>query len=385
MNYDYAEDMIWPDYEFECGWGVYEDGSLTKVIGISNMKLSYDVNWGLNEPLASFGNGMADGRYMLSQVYRPKGSDEWMPCETCTYRMSYIIATISGKKLTLKVAAEEDYTNKITINSVNYSVSSFEVGRPVEATVNLTNNGDSFQELICLKYGNQMTMVCGSVEPGKTGTVKLHLLPKISGDIPVKISTNPSASNVVWSGTITVATASAQYLSATVTTPGLVGETLTGTTLKVNANVKNVGTNTYENVIQLCLYENTEDPSSQLFGGPLVTTKSMMATIKPGETKEVLFSIEELNPDIQYFFFISYFSQGVMYFEIPGVGYPFFPTAQAVIPGDVDGDGDVDVDDINTVVQYIFAGEYIEKADVNNDGKVDAADIVEIVKVIKKK
>ena len=383
IGYDYySDDEVWPDYEFECGWGLYQDGVLKTVLGVSSLTLSKDVYWGYNAPMISFGKGLADGVYMLSQVYRPKSSEEWLPCETSTYKMSYIVATISGTTLTLRKAAEEDYTPNITINSVNYSVSSFEVGKPVEVTVNLTNNGDAFQELVCFWYGSQKTIVCGSVESGKTGTVQLHFSPYASGEMPVKISTDTKGSNMIWSETISVAAAKPQVLSATATTPGLDGETLTGTTLKVNLKVKNEGSNIYENVIQLCLCKNTETPP--YYGGPIVIAKSVMATIQPGETKTIEYTIPKLNPTIQYCFFVSYFSGGKETdLEIPGVGYPFYPTAQAAIPGDVNEDGDVNDKDVKAIADMIMSGTYNAKADLNEDNKVNAADIVFLVKMIK--
>ena len=50
--------------------------------------------------------------------------------------------------------------------------------------------------------------------------------------------------------------------------------------------------------------------------------------------------------------------------------------------GDINGDGNVDNADIITIVGYIMAGEYDEKADLNGDDNVDAADVVELVKCI---
>ena len=51
--------------------------------------------------------------------------------------------------------------------------------------------------------------------------------------------------------------------------------------------------------------------------------------------------------------------------------------------GDINGDNKVDDEDINTIVGYIMAGQYEQKADLNNDNKVNAADIVEFVKKYK--
>jgi len=45
------------------------------------------------------------------------------------------------------------------------------------------------------------------------------------------------------------------------------------------------------------------------------------------------------------------------------------------ILGDVNGDGDVSVQDLSESVKVVMSGEYNEKADVNSDGKVDVNDV----------
>ena len=56
--------------------------------------------------------------------------------------------------------------------------------------------------------------------------------------------------------------------------------------------------------------------------------------------------------------------------------------------GDVNGDGDVDQEDIDAIVSYLFGditdGFDEEAADVNVDQKVNVADIVLLVKMIEK-
>ena len=390
ISYDfYDEDEAWPRYNIESAWGLYQDGKLKVVLGNSTRALDKEQNWAMNSPSVSFGMGMADGSYMLRQIWRPYGSEEWRLCDTWTYYMSYIIATIEGNSLTLRKATEERFTNSVAVNSVNFSGSSIEVGKSVEATVNLTNNGDTFQELICLWYGNKRTMVCGSIEPGKTGSVKLHFTPTQEGEMPLEISTDPEGNNVIWSGTVTVDAAKPQNLSATMTTPGLAGGTLEGTKLVVNVSITNNGSNIYENAIKFGLYQNQEDPESGFFQGPLITTKSVMTTIQPGKTIPVTFTLPDLNPEIQYFFFISYFSEGAETDFNEIIGYPFNPTDSNLkaLLGDADGNNKREPKDIDAIVQYIMTGStenfVFDNADINNDEKVDAADIVMLVNLLK--
>ena len=360
---------------FEVGWGLYKDGSLVDVFGnteITTLNNCAENNW---TPF-SFGSGLDDGNYQFRQVFRLQDSEEWQLCET--RGIVFVDAVISGNKLTLRKSSESVYTSYVDIQSVTYSPSALEKGKPVEVTVTLTNNGDSFQELIGFWVGNQRaSLVCGSVESGKTGKVKLHFTPNNSGNYTFSISTDAamtlSSANVVWTDQVTVSAPKPQNLSATATTPGLADHVLTGTTLKVNALVTNEGSNRYENCIVLRLFKNTEDPSSHKIGGPLVATKTVMATIECGETKEVNFVVDDLDLDSEYFYDIYYLSEGHGEFlNLPEEVNMYFTLT------------DLDID-LDTIVGYIMAGEYNKKADLNNDSKVNAADIVEIVKIIKNK
>ena len=386
------------DCTFETGWGLYQNGRLLQVLGVSGpVTLDCVYNAILNNPTISFGSDLSDGQYQFRQIYRLQGSAEWQLCNSPydyygSPMIVFIEAVVSGNNLTLRKSEPDEYTSKITVNSVSFSPTSLEVGRPVEVTVNLTNNCDSYQELVYLSLGSQRTVVCGSVEAGKTGNVKLHLLPTQAGTNTLKISTDSKASNVVWSESVKVESAKPQSLSGTMVIDNFdEGERIvSGTTLKVTAQVTNNGGNVYDNSIILELYKNTEDPSSMYFGGPLVTSKSAMTTIPVGETKSVDFIIEGLNPADEYFFFIEYSSAGKQNRLL--TGYPFTLTEEkegeeepeeTPQPGDVNGDGFVNGEDIEAIVQLIMTGQYDEKADLNGDKKVDAADLVLLVNKIK--
>ena len=99
-------------------------------------------------------------------------------------------------------------------------------------------------------------------------------------------------------------------------------------------------------------------------------SKSVMATIPVGETREVDFVIKNLNPDDEYFFFVNYSSAGEPKRLL--TGYPFTLTEET----------DTSVD-VTTLVQLIMAGQYDEKADLNKDNKVDAADLVLLINMLK--
>ena len=210
----------------------------------------------------------------------------------------------------------------------------------------------------------------------------------------LKLSTDKNATDVVWSGSVTVEAAKPQSLSATVTTPGLVNHVLTGTTLKVNAIVKNEGSNTYENAIKLVVWKIAwDDPETKIGGYSywLDQSKSVMTTIQPGETKDVNFEVKDLDLAGEYFYSLYYYSEKTdVDFEITETGFSLTEEQEeqeeTVIPGDADGNCKVEAADIDAVVKYIFEGEFegfkFENANLNGDDKVDAADLVLLIKMV---
>jgi len=57
-------------------------------------------------------------------------------------------------------------------------------------------------------------------------------------------------------------------------------------------------------------------------------------------------------------------------------------TEVSVMPGDVNGDGSLDVSDIILIINFILNSEYNENADINQDGILNVIDIVELVNKI---
>lgn len=53
-----------------------------------------------------------------------------------------------------------------------------------------------------------------------------------------------------------------------------------------------------------------------------------------------------------------------------------------VLPGDVNGDGEINIADINAVIDVILGGATNPSADVNNDGEVNIADVNAIIDII---
>ena len=373
-------------YTFELGWGLYQNGVRKKVLGVTDPILSGNNYTEDHETPFSFGSGLADGNYQFRLLYRLDGSADWQLCDN--HWLVFVDAEISGNKLTLKLSSESEYTSHVTINAVTFSPSALEVGKPVEATVSLKNGGNSFQELICLWDGDKRaTVVCGSVESGKTGTVKLHFTPSESGETTFSISTDApdklSEANVVWSKDVSVSAPKSQSLSGTMVIDKFDGEKgiLYGTTLNMTVNVKNEGTNTYDNAIVLHLFKGVPGEADE---NPF-KSKYVMVNIEPGKTKPVVLTIPGLNLDDKYYFKVSYSSSGGnVTLNLPWTQVAF--SLKKEPSGDASGNGSVGPEDITAVVQYILKGDFegfnFEDADLNHDGKVDATDLVRLIKII---
>ena len=55
---------------------------------------------------------------------------------------------------------------------------------------------------------------------------------------------------------------------------------------------------------------------------------------------------------------------------------------QTSLKGDVNGDGEVNIADINAVIRMIISSELGLKGDVNDDGEINIADVNAIIKII---
>ena len=141
---------------------------------------------------------------------------------------------------------------------------------------------------------------------------------------------------------------------------------MTGTTFDLIASITNVGEYTYDNYIELYMYERIPDTDK---GTPFKSI-SKLATITSGETKDVEFKVDGLNLDREYYYYMYYTSAGsYAKLVLPTAGWLFST-------------------DVKIMVDYIMGknppGFVFGNADKNNDGKVDAVDLVKRIKVLPK-
>ena len=57
-------------------------------------------------------------------------------------------------------------------------------------------------------------------------------------------------------------------------------------------------------------------------------------------------------------------------------------TPQPDVPGDVNGDGEVNIADVNALIDQILTGNTSDSGDVNGDGEVNIADVNAVIDII---
>ena len=205
-SYSYVPTTTYP---VEAGWALWQNDQVlsvfeayTKNTIIDYTKLNVGWSYSYSSPKSvSFGAGIPDGDYRLVQVWRPQGSTEdW----TVMSSMKSLRVNISGNTLTI---CKPQYTPvTYTVNSVDFG-GKLAVGKVAKIVVNLTNTCDANQEPLYLWVGDGSSWAgksIASVDPGTTGNAEILYTPTNSGEYSVKITSDESGNEVMWSSTITI-------------------------------------------------------------------------------------------------------------------------------------------------------------------------------------
>ncbi len=79
---------------------------------------------------------------------------------------------------------------------------------------------------------------------------------------------------------------------------------------------------------------------------------------------------------------VTFAVEGVEAYGVCGATFTKPVDPQPVVPGDVNGDGEVTIADVNTVIDMILSGEISIDGDVNGDGEVTIADVNAVIDII---
>lgn len=330
----------------EYGLGLFKDSQLLSVLDCNSTTLNSTNNTSYKQMSATFGANLDDGVYQIRSIYRFSNSDNWQACYDSYQK--YIVATISGNNLLLRKSSNIGSADaSYVVNSVNYSYNSKTL------IVNLTNTGDSNQELLYIWQKNDeryafTVLACGFIEPGKTGDVYITLNNKIltSGSV-LSISSDREVNNVKWEGTIEFPESTKQNLTCSnVSIANYDKGILWDSKLVITLTITNSGNNVYDDGISYQLQKFTTDGRGFL----VMDNKTQPVALDPGETKDIQFVIPNLEANFDYQIFINSINNGLVgtylahesffvvthSYEYDGMTYSYIPKAKtaSVIHGD---------------------------------------------------
>ena len=181
------------DFNIQIGWALCQNGQIIKVVKDSWHTFTAGYSYGENtSSTVTFGAGLASGKYEVCQVYRYSEDAVWLLCEPY-YNTLYYVAELTETSLSLH---EAQPSFKVTSMVVSENPST---GSPMEVTLNVTNDGDTFEQVIRLlaqKEGDSnWTLVAKAtrkIDPGKSEDVVMSYTPTVAGNYTLRVTNDKS-------------------------------------------------------------------------------------------------------------------------------------------------------------------------------------------------
>ena len=374
--HNYTSDTL--DVRF--GWGLFKDGVM-----IENLYSAYNHtlrpgyrHTHTNREL-TFGANRTSGTYRILPMYTEYSQDNWRPCAGAD--RNYIEVTINGNTMTATghgTAATRDYTiNDITVTG------NMHVGRPVDFTMNLTNNGESSNELLYM-FANGSFVSAGYVglEKGETGDIPFMYMPGTAGNHTITWSWKDDGTNPIASRNITIANMPAATLTATIKVLNVTdadNHIITSDKFSIEVNVTNAGSTPYDEDISVKLYKHTSGNS-----GSNIQAKNQHLTLQPGATATLRFDMDNVEDGWQYFAYAFYYSEGTQTSAKGTTTYTIvFPAEQEYTLGDVNSDGVVNISDVTALIDHLLGNNDADinttAADVNSDSIINISDVTMLI------
>ena len=334
------------------GWGLYDENGNR----VENLYTTYSNSstpsryYTLSNITLSFGAGMTSGTYRIVPICRQRGvGAAWHPCAGA--ENNYIEVVINNYNCTFTAygsAATPNYTvNNITMEGNKHP------NRPMNITLNMTNNSESVSNMLYMFVGSTSTPTMAGVVSlgnGETGDVHFRYVPTAAGNYTIKFSFNEDGSNPIATRTLTITEMPAANLSGTAQVLNETGSVINSDKFSVLLNITNNGSQTYREDISFTLYKNTYANY-----GNAVQSKVQYIELAPGATTTVQFDMDNVVDGWRYFARAYYYSAGA---ETNLVNISFhtivFPEVPAFKRGDVDGNGNVDMDDLTALINYLL-------------------------------
>ena len=183
--------------DVQVGWALCQNGQVKKVVSSDSYTIAAgktSSSFYTNKDNLTFGAGLALGKYEVCQVYKFTDNDAWSLCApywtaSQNYRTSFLMADVSETSLTVR-----QVQSSFTVNSMTTSENP-STGSPLDVTLNITNNGETFEQVVKLwtQKENATTWTCVAtatrkIDPGESDDVVLSYIPTESGAFTLKVT-----------------------------------------------------------------------------------------------------------------------------------------------------------------------------------------------------
>ncbi len=369
--YHYNQSTIAGTYDI--GWALYDTDGYTRLQTLPCVSARFfdRLDYGPVATTMSFGENLPDGTYYLRPICRETGSDEWLLC--LGSGMFNIEAQIAGNTLTLTT------TKSNTSYGVTASVAGYgpvrKVGRPLEITLNVTNDRlvDHVQ-LMLLVNDELVATNAVQVDRGSSATATIVYTPKVAGINTIKVAADRAGDDVYCIDEVEIEQGTAADLKITYSVPDANARNqVAGTKLTLNANFKNNNTTDYTDLIIVKLFELKGEYGYQTG----VVTRIL--ELAGGASTTQRFDFENLAPGRYYarFYYYNYDEQ------VNALRTGFYEMVS--VNGDVNGDGSVSGADVTALYNVLLNDETAAgNPDVNGDGVVSGGDVTALYSILLK-
>ena len=301
------------DVTLDYGLGLYQGDQLLSVLKQSTATLNLDNKTVANEMSLSFGSNLADGSYQIRHIYKYPNSEIWQTCYDAY--LNYIVATISGTTMTLQNAVSPDVQEAdYIVNDVSFSPG-IHNNNITMVTVNLTNTGNTNQELLNFWAKTSgcpqgYDLICGFIPPGETGNVVFPTDLNEKGEVTLCISSKINYENVRWEKVVTMPEEPECMLTCTdYSIKKFENGILKDSKLQITLTIKNTGDNIFNGVISYILGEDIDD--TKIFTEVVRQLQSL--TLNAGESTTFDAIIPHLDNNERYQLSL-YCNNSVIYF-----------------------------------------------------------------------
>ena len=376
---NYMSDPI----SFDFGWALYDSSNTL----LNMLTTGYYDNLPSNYYLyptrtMSFGSGISSGTYRIVPMFKERNAGSWRPCPGS--EINYIEVVINGNSCTV-TGHGVNGTPNYRMNSISTS-GHMHPTRPVEININLTNLGNTRNDILYMKVNGEI-QATGFVdlEKGTSGDVGFQFTSETTGTYNLVFCWGEDGSNVITTLPVTITTMPSASLSGSVNVLNVTNSydrIITNDKFSIQVTATNNGNVAYDEDITVKLYKHIYDNY-----GTLVQTKSIPVTLAKRQSTTVQFDLDNVIDSWRYFAKAYYHSSGE---EISLGSSGFYTIVFPDVPdyryGDVNGDGEVNIADVNTVIAIILGKQFdsgiMQRADVDGNGETNIGDVNAIIREI---